>query len=188
MVTKIYEVRLDVPIQRVWDFHNDPNALRVLTPDDIPIQWISQEHKIREGAIHEFKTKQMGLPMRWKAKIHQVEEPYGFRDTALKSPFKSWTHKHEFIDADGQTIVRDTITYTPPGGIFRKLINTLLIEDRLDHLFKYRHTAMHDMIETEPVKINEELIGASDHYASDFDPEIAGDVEVEETADKGFLT
>lgn len=170
MVTKVYETRILAPVQKVWDFHSSADALKILTPPGQEVTLLSKDNAVRDGAIHIIQTKKFGLKIVWKAKIHGVRPPHEFTDTAIKSPFKSWTHRHEFIDAEGDTILRDTVTYTPPGGPLRKLVNTMMIEEEIDKLFKYRHRVTKEMNETTAAVINPELIGKEGAHYEPFIP------------------
>lgn len=169
MVTKKYETRIKCPVQKLWEFHSNAEALKILAPPDTEIQVVSTNNAVREGAVHIIKAKQFGLWITWKVQIKNVNPPYGFTDTALRCPMKSWTHTHEFIDDEGDSILRDTITYEPPGGLIRKMVNTMMIEDRIDALFKYRHQTTRTMLETTAVKINQALIDVQHEYVSDFE-------------------
>lgn len=166
MVKKVFETRIDAPVQKVWDFYKSAEALKLLTPPNLPITLLSTDNSVREGALHIVQTKIFGRKIVWKARITQVSPPASFRDTAEQSPFKSWTHLHEFIDDEGYTILRDTVEYEPPGGIFKKLVNTFLVEDRLVEVFKYRHRTTRTLMESTPATLNEALMnvqGDVDH-------------------------
>ncbi|MBS1708928.1 MAG: SRPBCC family protein [Armatimonadetes bacterium] len=166
MVTKVYETLVDAPVQRVWDFHSNANALRLLTPPDDHIELLSRNLEVRNGALHEFRIKKYGRHFIWRARISDVQAPYTFTDTAERSPFRHWKHVHEFVEDPQGTIIRDTVTYQAPGLLFSGIINALLVEESLDKLFHYRHKATHDFLENnQRAVINEELVGnAHDHY------------------------
>lgn len=157
MVTKVFESHIDAPVQKVWDFHNSAEALRLLTPPEQPIKLISKDNRVREGALHIIETKILGIKSVWEARITDVHEPRTFTDTALRSPFKFWKHVHEFIDEEGQTLLRDTITYEPKGGILSGMVNTLMVEDKVKELFQYRHRVTKEHVEFTPAEINEKL-------------------------------
>jgi ligand-binding SRPBCC domain-containing protein len=169
MPTKVYETRILCPVQKLWDFHSSANALRILTPPDVEIQVVSTNNDVREGALHVIKSKQFGLWLTWKARISKVNPPFGFTDTAEKSPFKSWIHHHDFIELDGECILRDTIHYQPPGGPIAKLINELMINDRLDSMFHHRHKVTKAMLESEKASVNTHLFDTNQEYVSDFE-------------------
>ena len=169
MPTKVYETRIKAPVQSLWDFHASATALRILTPPDQEMQLVSKDLSVREGAIHEFKTKQYGLWITWKARITKVNAPHGFTDTAIKSPFKSWVHHHDFIDEDGYCILRDTIHYEMRAGAIGKLVNSMSVEEKIDKMFKFRHRTTKSHLETTKAAVNTELFEKTDKYVSDFD-------------------
>lgn len=163
MVKKVYESHIAAPVQKVWDFHRSADALKLLTPPGQHVRVLSTRNEVVDGALHILEIKPFG-PFKtvWKARISNVQPPHSFTDTAEQSPFKSWHHVHEFIDDEGETILRDTITYEPPGWILRNLVNTLFVSDRIDEMFRYRHKTTKDLVESEPVHVNEELFSHHD--------------------------
>jgi len=169
MPTKVYETHIKAPVQKLWDFHAHPDALKILTPPEQEMKWISTSLPLRDGAIHEFKTKQFGLWITWKARITNVQIPHGFTDTAVKSPFKSWVHHHDFIDEDGYCILRDTIHYEMKAGPIGKLVNELTVEEKIDSMFKYRHRTTKAHLETPKAAVNPELFDKEQKYVSDFE-------------------
>jgi ligand-binding SRPBCC domain-containing protein len=169
MPTKVFETYIKAPVQKLWDFHSSASALRILTPAEQEIQLISKNLDVREGALHEMKTKQFGIWITWKARITKVNPPHGFTDTAEKSPFKSWTHHHDFIENEGDCILRDTIHYELKGGPLAKLIDEVAVSEKLDKMFNYRHRVTKEHLETEQAKINAELFDSATSYVSDFE-------------------
>lgn len=156
-------------MQSLWDFHASASALRLLTPPEQEIQLISKDLTVREGIVHELKTKQFGLWITWKARITNVNPPHGFTDTAMKSPFKSWVHHHDFIDDEGHCILRDTIHYEMKAGPIGNLVNALSVEEKIDSMFKFRHKVTKSHLETGKAAVNAELFEKADKYVSDFD-------------------
>lgn len=169
MPTKVYETHIKAPVQKLWEFHQHPDALKILTPPEQQIQWVTKANILKDGAVHEFKTKQFGLWIGWKARITNVREPYGFTDTAEKSPFKSWVHHHDFIDNEGFCILKDTIHYDLKAGPIGKMINELTVEEKIDKMFKYRHRTTKAHLETPKAAVNPELFDTTREYVSDVD-------------------
>jgi ligand-binding SRPBCC domain-containing protein len=145
---KRYEVVLQAPVERVWEFHSSAEALKVLTPPNRDIEPISSDLRVVNDAIHELGFRQFGVRMVWRARISQVEPPFGFTDTAEKSPFAYWQHRHEFRPEGSGTRMIDTIRYRPPGGPLGPILNRLLISSDLDRLFAFRHEATKRALET----------------------------------------
>lgn len=140
MPRKVFELFVAAEIQAVWDFHSSVKALEALTPPDRKLQLISKDLRVAEGAHHVLRVKVGPFWRTWDALISEVDPPRGFRDTAVRCPFKSWTHHHEFISQGGGTLVRDTVEYELPFGPLGQISAGFVAKD-IDRLFAYRHEA-----------------------------------------------
>ena len=169
MPTKVFETKIKAPVQKLWDFHSTASALKILTPPQQEIQLVSKDLDVKDGAIHHLKTKQFGLWLNWQAKITNVNPPFGFTDTAIQSPFKSWIHHHDFIDQDGESILRDTVHYELKGGIIGKIINQLFVEEKIESMFRYRHRTTKSHLETNKASVNVELFEKNQDYVREVD-------------------
>lgn len=141
MSIKRYESELNAAVKEVWNFHSSAKSLNDLTPPGRKLRWIGNDLAVCEGAVHEFQVKVGPFWVTWRAALSEIDPPHGFVDTAIKSPFKSWTHKHEFIPHPGGTLLRDTIQYVLPFGILGVLADKLFISKDIDRLFAFRHRA-----------------------------------------------
>ena len=66
---------------------------------------------LNEGDTMNFTTRLGPLPLRWHARIENVNET-GFTDRQITGPFSEWVHRHDFLPySDHQTEVRDHIEY-----------------------------------------------------------------------------
>ena len=137
--------------ERVFEFHEQPEALALLTPD-----WenarVIQAAKISDvGSQAIVDVSSFGLfTLRWVAQHTAYEPPHFFEDIQIKGPFKSWRHRH-IIKADpAGSLLRDEIEYEPPAGFIGRFMAPLLIEPRLRKLFNYRHDVTRRWCETSP--------------------------------------
>lgn len=144
MFRKVYESVLPATVDELWEFHQWPRALEFLTPPGRKLERAS-EMPLHNGALHVLRFRLFGvLPMEWRARISEVNPPYGFVDTAEKSPFAYWRHHHEFAEHADGALLRDTIDYFPPFG---NLSNSLIVSKQLDDLFAFRHRRTREGIE-----------------------------------------
>ena len=115
---------VDAPVAAVASFHGDTSALKQLTP--LPI--IAQIHAFEplgEGSQADFTLWFGPFPVRWQA-VHSDVGPYGFTDTQMRGPLKSWQHTHRFTpDGPDRTRVDDHIVYEHDSGM-RGLVSRLL--------------------------------------------------------------
>lgn len=135
----VYETPISAPVEALWEFHSSAEALHILTPPKARIQVMGDSLAVENGAIHRIRVRKNGLPVDWVAEISEVIAPRQFRDTAVKSPFKSWTHLHEFLPHEDGCLLRDTVDYELPFGPLGAIANHLFVRHDLDSMFVYRH-------------------------------------------------
>src|SRR5690349_7285343 len=116
MPTKVYETLVDASVESVWEFHSTAEALTVLTPPSRKLRLTSKELAVTEGAEHCFQVKVGPFWMKWIALLSGVNRPHIFCDSAIKSPFRTWSHRHEFLPHARGTLIRDTVEYSLPFG------------------------------------------------------------------------
>jgi len=139
MVTRVFESVIHATPEAVRDFHNDVKALTLLTPPDQTVEIIGDTTAVKDGALHVLRIKMWNrIPVIWKARISNVSES-GFTDTAEKGPFAVWRHKHEWLPHPEGTLLRDTVTYSAPGGPFAAIAHALFVNKNVAAMFAHRH-------------------------------------------------
>jgi ligand-binding SRPBCC domain-containing protein len=63
---------------------------------------------LEEGDTVTWEAVHFGIKQRLTAKITYMEKPNQFIDVMIKGAFKSFTHKHEFIEEKTGTLMIDT--------------------------------------------------------------------------------
>jgi ligand-binding SRPBCC domain-containing protein len=129
-------VLIDAPIDKVFAFHERPDALAVLSPAFPPVKMLSRTGKgIEAGVRIELRV---GV-FRWVAQHTRYEKDRLFVDEQVQGPFAKWIHRHEFETAGSQTRLTDRIHYELSGG---PLINRLFgwtVTLGLRNMFAHRH-------------------------------------------------
>lgn len=126
--------------EKVFAFHEQPDALRLLTPP-----WensrVVQSAKISDvGSQAIVEANILGpLTMRWVAEHTEYNPPFSFEDVQRKGPFHSWRHRHLIVPQDNAAMLRDEITYELPLGFLGRWLANGLVQNRLQKLFDYRH-------------------------------------------------
>lgn len=147
MPTIEYTTTIPASLADVWAWHEDiHDAFLALVPPDQQVELIRAEPlPPRVGTIVEIKTKVPVLGWKkWIAEYvgHHPPDEHGqawFIDKSTEGPFKHWNHKH-FFQADGhETLLTDTVHYTPPLGPIGWLADKILIRRQLNAMFEYRH-------------------------------------------------
>lgn len=137
--------------ERVFEFHEQPEALALLTPDWENARVIQAARISDVGSQAIVDVSLFGLfTMRWVAQHTAYDPPHFFEDIQIKGPFKSWRHRHLIKDDPAGSLLRDEIDYEPPVGFLGRFMAPLLIEPRLQKLFDYRHDVTRRWCETSP--------------------------------------
>ncbi|HMF56001.1 MAG TPA: SRPBCC family protein [Pyrinomonadaceae bacterium] len=128
--------------ERVFAFHEQPDALEQLTPPWEATRVIEQGRISEVGSRTVIETKVFGpIKARWISEHTVYDPPRLFEDVQVKGPFKSWRHQHIVEPHTEGALLRDEIEFEPPMGIFGRLAAPFFVIARLEKLFNYRHEA-----------------------------------------------
>ena len=134
--------------ERVFAFHELPDALQRLTPPWEPVRVVEHAPSLRVRARATIETCLFGVfTVRWVAEHTAYDPPRMFEDVQLRGPFRRWRHRHLFEPHEGGTLLRDEIDYEPPFGFLGRLASRLLVAPRLRKLFDYRHRVTREWCE-----------------------------------------
>jgi ligand-binding SRPBCC domain-containing protein len=160
MATYKRSVRIDAPLDSVWDFHSTSDGLVALTPD-----WMHLEIEDERGPDGEpdpdvletgsriVSTVQpfgVGPRQRWVSEIveREREDDYAmFRDVMAEGPFPHWAHTHSFYAEGEGTVVRDFVEYELPGGGVGRAASPLAWVG-FEPMFRYRHRKTKSLLES----------------------------------------
>ncbi len=142
---KIYQMTCSQPLpispDVAWAFFSNPANLHQLMPDWMPMQDESMEHPkvCYPGLLQIYTVKIMGLiPTRWVAEITHVEPLKRFVDEQKKGPFAFWHHTHEIIPVKDGVIIKDSLAYAIPFGIFGRIAHALFVGRQVEAIFAHR--------------------------------------------------
>ena len=126
--------------EHVFEFHEQPDVLRLLMPPWENARVIQSAGISQVGAQAIIETKVFGpIAVRWIAEHTVYDPPHLFEDVQVKGPFRSWRHRHVVEPHANGAILRDEIDYEPPFGFLGRAVAPILIQRRLEKLFNYRH-------------------------------------------------
>lgn len=134
-----YSSLIDAPVEVVWNFHERPDILQILTPPWQPVEIVRREGGLDVGAITEFRILLGPFPVRWVARHIECEKNRLFVDRQISGPMESWVHRHLFTQENGKTKLTDRIDYEIPGGLIAELVLEWWVNARLTDMFRYRH-------------------------------------------------
>lgn len=135
--------------ERVWAFHELPDALERLTPPWERVRVVEKAQGLQVGSRVIIETKLFGVfPARWVAEHTRYEPPRFFEDVQVSGPFKRWRHRHIIEQHASGATLRDEIEYEPPFSLPGKLFAPFLVVPRLERMFLYRHDVTRHWCET----------------------------------------
>jgi ligand-binding SRPBCC domain-containing protein len=99
-----HRFQVAAPLAEVAAFHRKPRSLKAVTPPLIPMFFKDLPEEIGPGQTMAFTLWMGPLPVRWKAALDALPEPFpeeeGFQDRQVEGPFAEWTHRHRFQAAE----------------------------------------------------------------------------------------
>ena len=134
--------------ERVFAFHELPDALPRLTPPSESAQIVQAAPDIKVGSRAIIETRMFGLfPVRWVAEHTRYDPPHMFEDVQVEGPFRRWRHRHIIKPHPEGAVLRDEIEYEPPLGFIGNLAAPFFIVPRLKKVFEYRHRVTREWCE-----------------------------------------
>jgi len=130
---------LDAPVDAVFDFHEQPDALERLSPPWPPIQVLRREGGIREGGRVVLVMGWGPLRLRWEALHTRYVKHHLFVDVQESGPFRSWVHRHQFENLGETTRLTDRIEFSLPGGAPIDFVCGWAVLRQLRRMFRWRH-------------------------------------------------
>lgn len=136
--------RVEVPVERAFDFYGDAANLEPLTPPWLHFEVTTPgEVMLQAGALLAYKLRLHGVPVRWQTRIEIWEPPVRFVDIQLEGPYSLWEHTHLFEEErGGATVIRDRVRYAIPLGALGALAHRLFVRRDLERIFDYRGKAV----------------------------------------------
>lgn len=126
-------------IEEAFAWHERKGAFRRLMPPWELAEEVRADDTLEDGSQRIFRFPMGPIKMSWVAQHSGYNPPHSFEDTMLKGPFKSWHHKHNFIDnGDGSSTIHDRVSYRLPLGFLGRIFAGKMITKRLDRMFKAR--------------------------------------------------
>ncbi len=126
--------------ERVFQFHERPDALALLTPPWERARVIQPASISDVGSRAVVELVVLGLFKKsWVAEHTVYDPPNQFEDVQIEGPFKSWRQLHIVEPHRDGAVLRDEISYEPPMGFIGRLVAPVFVERRLEKVFNYRH-------------------------------------------------
>jgi uncharacterized protein len=172
-------LRLQVPVEVAFEWHQRPGALSRLTPPWSDVEVLEAPATPEPGSRAVLRVPVGPFKMKWVAEHTEFVPGRLFRDVALSGPFGHWDHTHEFLpEGPDACVLVDRILYAAPFGRLGAFFGSAHIRRELSQVFAYRsriltqdlhryqvQSAPSDLKETRPMKIlitgSNGLVGSS---------------------------
>jgi ligand-binding SRPBCC domain-containing protein len=142
--TFTYSSHISAPVERVFAFHERPDAFALLTPPESGVIILRRDAGLQVGAetLINLPLIPLGkglLRVEWLARHTQYEPPHLFADQQIYGPFTTWKHLHRFTVEGGGTRLTDEITFALPGGAVLNWFAAPFVRLKLRQMFAFRH-------------------------------------------------
>lgn len=138
---------MNCTIETAWKFFSSPHNLSEITPASmnfVVLSDVKDKHVFKGMEIKYRVSPLLGIPMRWKTIITQVDELKSFTDFQESGPYKYWNHFHEFIPNEKGVLMKDTVDYELPLGFLGRIAHSLFIKEKLNSIFDFRYRILND--------------------------------------------
>jgi ligand-binding SRPBCC domain-containing protein len=117
MTTIQYELDINAPVDKVYEYYTNPDNIKQAWPQDIVKESESlSDSKNEEGSEMKVKGEYMGREDEMILEVTEKEQNKRLVTQQKEGPFKSWTSRQEFNQSNGRqsTHIRHVIDYELP--------------------------------------------------------------------------
>jgi ligand-binding SRPBCC domain-containing protein len=144
-----WELFMPISLDTAWDFFSSPLNLQKITPPDMQFTVTSpynEDTKMYAGMIITYKVSPLlGIKLNWMTEITHVQDRQYFVDEQRFGPYALWHHQHHFKAVDGGVIMTDILNYAVGYGAAGTIANKVLVQRKINQIFKYREKAIKQM-------------------------------------------
>ncbi|NOX34678.1 MAG: TIGR01777 family protein [Deltaproteobacteria bacterium] len=139
----IKRTKINVPVEKVFAWHESKGAISRLTPPWAPLKMIDHKGRgIQKGVKVVFRLRIFNIPMTWEAEHTDYQENKFFKDRQVKGPFAKWEHTHNFIpDGRASSIMEDKVEFKLPLGFLSRPFYFFALKE-FERMFSYRHRVL----------------------------------------------
>lgn len=148
---KIYKIEtvqlVNASLDECWAFFSSPQNLQKITPNDMGFEITDFDNKsVYPGQVIQYKVSPLfGIKLSWMTVITAVKDKAYFIDEQRFGPYTLWHHKHFFEATATGTKMTDVVHYALPLGFLGKIMNTLVVKNKLKEIFDYRYVKVDEM-------------------------------------------
>jgi ligand-binding SRPBCC domain-containing protein len=129
--------------EEVFLFFSDAHNLERITPAFLHFKILTPgEIVMKPGTLIDYELRLHGIPVRWRTLIEEYVPNDYFIDVQVSGPYRSWRHRHDFLERPGGTQMCDHVEYEMPFGPVGMLVRRLFVRSSLDHIFDHRNASI----------------------------------------------
>ncbi|MEL1241646.1 SRPBCC family protein [Flavobacterium flavipallidum] len=139
--------KVNASIEDCWTFFSSPRNLQKITPNSMGFQITDFDEKnMYPGQIIQYKVSPLlGIKLTWVTEITIVEHQRYFIDEQRFGPYTLWHHKHFFEPVEDGVIMTDLVHYALPLGFIGRIMNALVVKNKLKAIFEYREKKVNEI-------------------------------------------
>ena len=148
---KIYKIEtvqlVNASLDECWAFFSSPQNLQKITPNDMGFEITDFDNKsVYPGQVIQYKVSPLfGIKLSWMTVITAVKDKAYFIDEQRFGPYTLWHHKHFFEATEKGTKMTDVVHYALPLGFLGRIMNTLVVKNKLKEIFDYRRVKVDEI-------------------------------------------
>ncbi|WP_418263135.1 SRPBCC family protein [Flavobacterium faecale] len=138
---------INASLEECWAFFSSPKNLQKITPQSMGFQITDYDGKnMYAGQIIQYKVSPLlGIKLPWVTEITIVKNKSYFIDEQRFGPYAMWHHKHFFEATEQGVKMTDVVHYALPLGFLGRIMNSLVVKNKLKEIFAYREKAVHQI-------------------------------------------
>ena len=134
------------PRPEVFGFFSDAHNLELITPGFLRFRILTPGKIVMGVGTHiDYELRLYGLPVRWRTVIEEFTPEASFVDVQQSGPYRTWRHRHTFIEVAGGTEMHDHVDYEMPFGPLGAVARVLFVRRALARIFDHRNEAIRSL-------------------------------------------
>lgn len=131
---------INTTLDECWAFFSSPGNLQKITPKTMGFEITDFDNQLMyAGQIIQYKISPLlGLKLNWVTEITKVKDKTYFIDEQRFGPYSFWHHKHFFEATANGVKMTDVVHYALPLGFLGRIMNALIVKNKLNEIFDYR--------------------------------------------------
>lgn len=141
--------RIRASVEALFGFHQDPANLHRINPPGVRVIGLHLPAEWKAGARLGVTVGILGwVRQEWEVCLEEVSPPVRLVDVALRGPYRTWRHVHEFREVEpGVSLLTDRVEYRPPWGRWGVLLDRWVFRPQLAVMFAWRHRQTRRILE-----------------------------------------